>query len=81
MESKKNDFKPEITYKLTIENGYKTTELICEIFKGNVYSEVSIDESSIFCEADEMFYAYDFYATELDDLIQNNQSIHISKIQ
>ena len=81
MEIKKNDFKPEITYKLTIENGSKKTELICEIFQGNVYSEIPIDESSIFCEADEMFYNYDFYATELDNLIQNNQSIHISKHQ
>jgi hypothetical protein len=79
MENKKNKFNPETTYKLVIKNLLRR-EFICEISCGQVFSEKPIDDSSRFVDCDD-FDSADFYSTELDDILMNNQSVHISKYQ
>lgn len=66
-------------YKLIIQNGNNVKEFICEIENGCVFSEERIDDSSRFVDGDD-FVDDDFYSTELDDILEKNQSVSISNL-
>ena len=69
----------EPKYKLIIHNGNDVKEFICEIESGVVFSEERIDDTSRFNEGGD-FVEYDFYSTELDDILEKNKAISITKL-
>ena len=69
----------EPKYKLIIQNVNDVKEFICEIESGVVFSEERIDDTSRFNEGGD-FVEYDFYSTELDDILEKNKAISITKL-
>jgi hypothetical protein len=69
----------EPKYKLIIHNGNDVKEFICEIESGVVFSEERIDDTSRFNEGGD-FVEYDFYSTDLDDILEKNKAISITKL-
>lgn len=69
----------ELKYKLIIHNGIDVKELICEIENGVIFSEERIDDTSEFNEGGD-FVEYNFYSTELYDILEKNKVISITKL-
>jgi actin-like ATPase involved in cell morphogenesis len=74
-----------VKYIISITDGSKIIEFNCKIEEGEVFTENEIDKTSTYIEFFEGAFGNEgsgsFYSTELNDILENYNSVTISRIK